>query len=64
MRKETQVKDCKGEMIFEGDTIECDCPIFVKPKQFKVIWDDTEHRYNVPKDAYIRSFCKKVKEGF
>lgn len=63
MRKETNIKDCEGKMIFEGDVIECNCPLFVKPKKFKVQWDTTENRYNLPKNNYILSFCKKVEEN-
>lgn len=62
MKKETHIKDCEGKMIFEGDTIECDCPLYTEPKKFKVQWDSLENRYNLPKSTYILSFCKKIDE--
>jgi len=61
-KRETRVQDCEGKMIFEGDIIECNCPVYVKPKRFKVEWDSLENRYNLPKSLYILSYCRKIDE--
>jgi hypothetical protein len=62
-KKETNVLDSEGRMIFEGDTIECSCPVYETPKNFKVQWDKLENRYNLPKSSYILSYCKIIKEN-
>lgn len=57
--RETGINDCEGKMIYEGDVIICDDPIFLKPKRFIVKWDNVTGNHNVPTSS-LRNYCRVV----
>lgn len=59
-KQSTGITDRNGKMIHVGDRMKCDNPIYTKPKEFIVAWDDTLKKYNLPSDQQLRASCEIV----
>lgn len=59
-RQETGLIDCKGQIVYVGDLVECDAPIFTKAKRFVVEWDEITGRYNYPTARELSSCCRVI----
>ena len=56
----TGITDRNGKMIHVGDHMKCDNPIYTKPKEFVVVWDETQNKYNLPSDQQLLRSCEIV----